>query len=271
MLLVDRGRGTGVVLSATWVINAQPVLVINTLESATSECDRGPPFCTGICAVCALRIQTKHCICAVCLCATVCGCVNTGWALCGHEAAPGAAAGAEGGGEADAEDAEGGSGAAAAAAAVEAGGVGGSGNKSVSSSMTAGEVKQHPADGREECSCDAGDASGGSSSREQGVHTQQRQQGNAGRPGAWHPAQMLSHQQRIQLGLKCKQLLDAGRCAWLQKQLAPMLMSQQQQQQRGEVSEGAGRVGGELQVQRVAYIDPSITGENTLLLLGRCC
>lgn len=34
-----------------------------------------------------------------------------------------------------------------------------------------------------------------------------------------HPAQILNRTQRIEMGLKCKQLIDAGRCAWLRDQL----------------------------------------------------
>jgi hypothetical protein len=63
------------------------------------------------------------------------------------------------------------------------------------------------------------------------------------------------------LGLKCKQLIDAGRCAWLQTQLAP-LMQQQQHEQGAEMRS--------VHVQRVSYIDESLSGENTLLVLGQC-
>jgi hypothetical protein len=78
------------------------------------------------------------------------------------------------------------------------------------------------------------------------------------------------------LGLRCKQLLDAGRCVWLQDKLAPLLQQAQRQQQQDEkppqpeeaAAAGVQR-GAELYVQRVAYIDESISGENTLLVLGR--
>jgi hypothetical protein len=90
----------------------------------------------------------------------------------------------------------------------------------------------------------------------------------------YHPADLLSRQQRISFGMKCKQLLDMGRCGWINGMLLPAMEEQQQhgaqgrqpQQQHG----GDGVVGGAgLGVSRVAYIDQSVTGENTLLLVGR--
>lgn len=56
------------------------------------------------------------------------------------------------------------------------------------------------------------------------------------------------------LGLRCKQLIDAGRCAWLRQTLAPAAGG----------SEGAAAA-----VLRVEYIDAQVSGENTLLLLGQ--
>lgn len=86
--------------------------------------------------------------------------------------------------------------------------------------------------------------------------------------GAYHPADLLDRPSMISLGLKCKQLLDAGRCAWVQETL---LTAIQQQDNHCAVQDTGGgpRLG--LLVQRVAYIDQSVTGENTLLLLGSDC
>ncbi|WIA13914.1 hypothetical protein OEZ85_002485 [Tetradesmus obliquus] len=84
----------------------------------------------------------------------------------------------------------------------------------------------------------------------------------------YHPADLLSRQQRISFGLKCKQLLDMGRCGWIHSALLPAIQQQQQQQQQ---QGGEGVAGGDsgLDVRPVAYIDASVTGENTLLLVGR--
>jgi hypothetical protein len=76
----------------------------------------------------------------------------------------------------------------------------------------------------------------------------------------YHPADLLSRQQRIQFGLKCKQLLDMARCGWISSSLLLAMQQQQQKQQQGDSVLG---------VRRVAYIDQSVTGENTLLLVGR--
>jgi hypothetical protein len=89
----------------------------------------------------------------------------------------------------------------------------------------------------------------------------------------YHPADLLSRQQRIDFGLKCKQLLDMGRCGWIHRMLLPAMQQQQQQpqQQLVQQEEGGGgpAVEAGLGVRRVAYIDQSVTGENTLLLVGK--
>lgn len=143
----------------------------------------------------------------------VCASHAAGWALCGHEAVPGAAQGAG-------AAAGGGAGAAAKQPAV-------------------------PDDAQ------VLRVARSSSSQDQQQASQPPQ---AATEGSWHPANSLTAQQRIQLGLKCKQLLDLGRVAWLQEQLAPVL----QQSLPGAV----------FQAQRVSYIEEAISGENTLLLLG---
>jgi Mg-chelatase subunit ChlD len=88
----------------------------------------------------------------------------------------------------------------------------------------------------------------------------------------YHPADLLSRQQRINFGLKCKQLLDMGRCGWIHSILLPAMQQQQQLQQQLVQQEegGSGKAdAADLGVRRVAYIDQSVTGENTLLLVGK--
>lgn len=205
-----------------------------------------------------------------------------GWALCGHEAAPGAAqAGAEGDGDAEAWEGDPASSSATGAAAEPLS----QGQQQPAAAASGSAVAGSVADGHDlgstkglACNC-CSNSSGNSSSR--GLphpHQQQQQEANSA-VTAWHPAQALSAEERIQLGLRCKQLLDAGRCSWLQEKLAPLLQQSQRQQQlqqkaliplQQEQAAAAGVQGGaELYVQRVAYIDESVSGENTLLVLGR--
>lgn len=87
--------------------------------------------------------------------------------------------------------------------------------------------------------------------------TQQQQQQQLD----YHPADLLDRQQRIALGMKCKQLIDMGRCAWIRNNLLPVVRHCQQQHSQLD--------GCPLCISRVAYVDQSVTGENTLLLLGR--
>lgn len=177
--------------------------------------------------------------------------VAAGWALCGHESAPGTCSEQEGAG-ADAQAAvpDHGSTPAAAAAATL------------------------PLD---DVSCPQHQHSYHSST-EQPAPTQQQpqnqqerqQQEEEERRGGWHPATTLTHQQRIQLGLKCKQLIDAGRCAWMQQKLAPLVQQPMQEQQQPPLQEQQqlGLGSSTLYVRRVTYIDESVSGENTLLVLG---
>lgn len=194
----------------------------------------------------------------------VCVSVAAGWALCGHQAAPGA------GQAAAAADDDG----------ADGGGGGGSVKVDAAASSTTNTATCNPtstAQQKSRCS-PAGDvaAAGRHAGVQQRKQKQQQQQQQERGGGAWHPADTLTHQQRIQLGLKCKQLIDAGRCAWLQDCLAPLMHHTRQQQQQQQLPRASGSVDGAaassdhsaIRVQRVAYIDESITGENTLLLLG---
>jgi hypothetical protein len=157
----------------------------------------------------------------------------------------------------------------------------------VSAGAVAGTVADgHKLGSNEGLACNhnsSGDSNGNSSCS---TLPQQQEEGGAAAAAAaaaavttWHPAQALSAEERIQLGLRCKQLLDAGRCSWLRGKLAPLLQQSQRQQQlhqqgmiqsQQQEATAAGVTGGaELYVQRVAYIDEAVSGENTLLVLGR--
>ena len=122
-----------------------------------------------------------------------------------------------------------------------------------------------------------GEASGrglgnSSSSREQ--------EGVGGGEGDWHPADDMPREQRRALGLKCKQLIDAGRLAWLTRTLQEPLAE-------GATAACTGKEGPytaastapavkanqngvqRWHVRQFAYIQPSVSGENGLLLVSR--
>jgi hypothetical protein len=99
--------------------------------------------------------------------------------------------------------------------------------------------------------------------------------------GGFHPAYVMPRSERMALGMLCKQLIDAARCAWIQEELLPAMNQQlrgaqqhtpllRQHAVRSRLS--GGGVSDEsdvLTVSRVCYMDQSVTGENTLLLVGR--
>jgi hypothetical protein len=114
--------------------------------------------------------------------------------------------------------------------------------------------------------------------------------------GDWHPADEMSREQRMSLGLKCKQLIDAGRLSWLARQLREPLpgrggtaacSSKRGNAAVAEETTAAWSAGerqaaivavdrdgsrGRMQpwhVRQVAYIQPSVSGENGLLLVSR--
>lgn len=93
-------------------------------------------------------------------------------------------------------------------------------------------------------------AGAGSSSSEAPADGQQR--------GSWQPADVLSLQERTALGIKCKQLLDAGRAAWLQQALAG----------GAGPSDGAGPecAAARTLVKYVQYVPRHLSGENRMLL-----
>lgn len=239
----------------------------------------------------------------------VCPCA-AGWALCGHEAAPGTAATLDTGEAADStadiKAAHSSSGTTAGdpdatAAHTRESRLGADTIKPAASCMHSASAGQKAVQGCQG-SCDEGVMAScthvptqqqlqhgrlqgcvpkGAELEDMGKKDNE-QQGNAPL-AAWHPSQLLDHQQRIQLGMKCKQLIDAGRCAWMQDSLACLMQQQGEQPQHAaagssvpqrnsnESNKAAGASGdsGTFVVQRVAYIDESVTGENTLLVLGR--
>lgn len=213
-----------------------------------------------------------------------------GWALCGHEAAPGACteAGTEG---AEGEPAEAAMPATTAATAA--------GSSEPSPASASGEHRGASSTHEPQTGIVAA-TSGVAAADRQGP----RKQGSAA-AGQWHPADTLNHQQRISLGMKCKQLIDAGRCEWLQQQLCAAMREQQQvclgvtavaamstsntssssaalhgrgcdgsdsvitnSSGNGNGSSSSTSSGSWPHVQRVTYIDESVSGENTLLLVG---
>jgi hypothetical protein len=115
------------------------------------------------------------------------------------------------------------------------------------------------------CQCDEGGDDAGAE------HPRGEQAGDSGSDGPaspqqqeqWHPTRVMGRRERTEVGVRCKQLIDAGRCAWLQAVLVPAM--QQQQQPPPPRQPHAAQL---LKVQRVAYINSAVTGENTLLLLG---
>eukprot|EP00775_Hariotina_reticulata_P006072 gene6072-6311_t len=49
-----------------------------------------------------------------------------------------------------------------------------------------------------------------------------------GGDGGFHPAAVLPRSRRMALGIMCKELIDAARCAWIEEELLPAINNQQQ-------------------------------------------
>jgi hypothetical protein len=70
--------------------------------------------------------------------------------------------------------------------------------------------------------------------------------------GGWHPVDMFTLPERMALGMMCKQLIDAGRCAWLCTQV-------------GDVPTPNHR--GVWCVRQASYVPSTLSGENNLILV----
>jgi hypothetical protein len=68
----------------------------------------------------------------------------------------------------------------------------------------------------------------------------------------WHPADMFTLSERMALGMACKQLIDAGRCAWLCGQVAAIPTPSH---------------GGVWCVRQASYVPTTLSGENNLILV----
>ena len=79
---------------------------------------------------------------------------------------------------------------------------------------------------------------------------------------SWEPASLFTRQERLALGGMCKQLIDAGRCAWLEQQLDRAAATRAHHSSRIP-----DRCLQQQHVQQVAYVPSTFTGENTLILV----
>lgn len=215
-----------------------------------------------------------------------------GWALCGHDAAPGL-----GGLEGEEQGNEGGAGAAAAGSVHGAGK--GKSRRDVGSSGGGPRKKAHagPAsDGGHApgatvaCSAQGAgeEASGVDGGGEQGVTDEEVPasvvaggQGSAAAPssspacmdavwhpesegaavvyqdGQWDPARALPRAQRMAIGAMCKALIDRGRLLWCCSRLGLAPPPSQQNE----------AVEGDCRACLVAYVQQEVSGENKLLLV----
>jgi len=74
----------------------------------------------------------------------------------------------------------------------------------------------------------------------------------------WQPHHVaLSGEERAAVGLKCKQLLDMGRCAWLQQQLPGLHRAP---------AAGSNKAAGGVCVRYVQYVPVQLSGENRMIL-----
>ncbi len=174
-------------------------------------------------------------------------CATAGWALCGHDAPAGEGAGCcsdgEGDNDADAEDRDGAGpcsqgkeaggtrGGRDGAMATEAGAAAAAAAAALSGSKRARSPEAAGGDG------DGGEGAAAAAVAASGVEGKLAQQEVE---QGFDPARCLSRCERMTLGQKCKQLIEAGRLEWLR-----------------------GRFGA---CELVCYVGPEVTGENRLLL-----
>lgn len=177
-------------------------------------------------------------------------CSTTGWALCGHDAPAGEGAGCcsdgEVGNDDDAEDRE------ERNRSKAAGGTsGGRDGAMATAAGAADEAAAAALSGSKRARSPEAEAVGGGGDGGEGAAAAEEREAQAvagveGKPAqqelgqGFDPARCLSRIERMALGQKCKQLIEAGRLEWMR-----------------------GRFGA---CELVCYVGPEVTGENRLLL-----